>query len=676
MANYRFPGVYPNIRDLSGIVTINASTSCGYVGEAAYGPVFKPTLCSTLQDYTDRFGPLSSQYGYAGYSLAVASETISEHYFVRVVNTGSKYDEDRSNNAKWAACAIMQNDFEYQETAESGEIVTNRPYIPGYFYEQIEGAQALRDAGSDCGLFKDDEVTQGIYDASMIFAATDPNARDFYVSIEDSTINENLSYSILDMKVIPGDESELNNSVLVTITVDKSMIDGVEIGDQVVITKVVDSVFNGLHTIESFDGVAENTVAISFEVNLGDKDPMDHLNPGFANARARIYPANNETTFRVIVEEKIGRVYRTLETYDYCTLYPAQDNYGNSTYVEDVINNSSNFIQVFVNTSVTENNYIIPEYVYRVNLEGGTPGAWLKGQYNEKIDALCDGWEYFRDRTQVHVTILMNSGYVSRQNVSYQNKMLEIAEARRDCFCLFDVPMTDTAYTDAVNFREDMQQSTSYRAALCTPWVKTYDAAQGRSNFLMCPSAYVAKIMGTGEPWMAPAGLNRGVLSSTIVSPTGLSEYYNTIQGGVLYTDNQMNCLIRDAAVGYVNWGQRTLQKKPSALDRINVARTVIYIETVLRDAARWHLFENNTAYERMQITLQFTSFLNTILSAEGIQRFQVICDESNNTPAVIANNQLVVDIYLWPSYTAEVIILNTNVMGADTSVNISTYTS
>ena len=137
-----------------------------------------------------------------------------------------------------------------------------------------------------------------------------------------------------------------------------------------------------------------------------------------------------------------------------------------------------------------------------------------------------------------------------------------------------------------------------------------------------------------------------------------------------------MNCLIRDAAVGYVNWGQRTLQKKPSALDRINVARTVIYIETVLRDAARWHLFENNTAYERMQITLQFTSFLNTILSAEGIQRFQVICDESNNIPAVIANNQLVVDIYLWPSYTAEVIILNTNVMGADTSVNISTYTS
>ena len=677
MANYRFPGVYPNIRDLSGIVTINASTSCGYVGEAPYGPVFKPTLCSTLQDYTDRFGPLSSQYGYAGYSLAVASETINEHYFVRVVNTGSENDEDRSNNAKWAAGAIMQNDFEYQETSESGEIISNRPYIPGYFYEKIVGAQNLRDSGSDCGLFRDDEVTQGISDASMIFAATDPNARDFYITIEDSTINENVSYSILDMTVVPSNEG-IENYALVTYKVDATMLDGIDVGDKVVITKVTDSKFNGLYEIESMDVDPENKNVKLFTVTVpfGDKDPSEHLDPGFTSARARIYPANNETTFRVIVEEKIGRVFRTLEIYDYCTLYPAQDNYGNSTFVEDVINVSSNYIQVFVNTDVTENNFIIPEYAYRVNLEGGNPGSWGKGQYNEKIDALCDGWEYFRDRTQVNVSLLMNSGYVSRSNVSYQNKMIEIAEHRRDCFCLLDVPLTDTAYNDAVDFRQDMQQSTSYRAALCTPWVKTYDAAQGRSNFLMCPSAYIAKIMGTGEPWMAPAGLNRGVLSSTIVSPTGLTDYYNTIQGGVLYTDNQMNCLIKDAAVGYVSWGQRTLQKKPSALDRINVARTVIYIETVLRDAARWHLFENNTAYERMQITLQFTSFLNTILSAEGIQRLQVICDESNNTPAVISNNQLVVDIYLWPSYTAEVIILNTNVMGADTTVNISTYTN
>ena len=75
MAAYKFPDIYPSIRDLSGVVADNVSTVCAYVGEAEYGPVLKPTLLTSLQDYTDKFGAVSSKYGYAGYSLAVAAET-------------------------------------------------------------------------------------------------------------------------------------------------------------------------------------------------------------------------------------------------------------------------------------------------------------------------------------------------------------------------------------------------------------------------------------------------------------------------------------------------------------------------------------------------------------------------------------------------------------------------
>ena len=134
----------------------------------------------------------------------------------------------------------------------------------------------------------------------------------------------------------------------------------------------------------------------------------------------------------------------------------------------------------------------------------------------------------------------------------------------------------------------------------------------------MAPSAYVAKIMGIANPWIAPAGMNRGILTSSTVSPIGLTQYYDETVGGNLYS-NQVNCIIKNPGAGYVNWGQKTLQQKPSALDRINVARTVIFIETTLRDAARSHLFENNTAFERMQVTLQFNQFLDTILTADGI---------------------------------------------------------
>ena len=74
---YKFPGVYPTIQDASGILVNNNVTSCGYVGLAEYGPVFVPTRISTLQEFTNVFGTLNSKYGYAGYSLAVAAETIN-----------------------------------------------------------------------------------------------------------------------------------------------------------------------------------------------------------------------------------------------------------------------------------------------------------------------------------------------------------------------------------------------------------------------------------------------------------------------------------------------------------------------------------------------------------------------------------------------------------------------
>jgi phage tail sheath protein FI len=266
----------------------------------------------------------------------------------------------------------------------------------------------------------------------------------------------------------------------------------------------------------------------------------------------------------------------------------------------------------------------------------------------------------------------MGSGYTS---LAYQSKMLEIAEARRDCFCLFDTPKDKVSAENIIDWRKNDQGFTSYRGALSTPWVKTYDSIQGKSGFLMAPSAFLAKIIGTSEPWVAPAGLNRGMITSSVTSPVGLTAYFDETEGGNLYS-NQLNCIIKNPGAGYVNWGQKTLQQKSSALDRINVARTVIFIETTLRDAARYQLFENNTAFLRTQITLQFSQFLDRVLAAGGLQKYQVICDDSNNTPYVIANNQLVIDIYLWPTYTAEYIILNTTVMGPDAQVSVSTSNS
>ena len=670
---YKFPNVYPTITDASGIIVNNMSTSCAYVGLAEYGPVLTPTYVSNLREFSAKFGTLNSKYGYAGYSLAVAAETINDHYFVRVVPTGDPEasDEERKDDAKWGSAVILTEDS-----------TATQPAGKAYYYEQITKAADARDNNQASGLFVDNtDPEHPVLDknSAMIIATNDPSNRKFYVSITDSTINENRAYPVIAPTVFEEDSGE-DPKTTVTVTLEykdengneneilQNMYDDADI----VVSKMKLEELNGRFKLDDYAIDEENNIiTITYIVNGSFEIPSNVD----ANARIGLYPEPNKRTFSLTVMEKVGRIMNVLEEFNYCTLYYAKDNFGESTYVEDVVNGSSNYVQVFVNNNFMDADpdaIVIPANVAGIEVEGGQSGSY-QGRADVMYKDLIAAWDLFKDRTQVNVTLLMNSGYVTKNNVSYQNKMLEIAEYRRDCFALLDAPLTETEVDDLSDWRKNTLAANTYRGAVSAPWVKSYDSVQGRANFAMCPSAYIAKLMGANNPWIAPAGLNRGVLSAATVSPTGLTKYYNDIEGGNLYTDNQINCIIRNPAAGYVNWGQRTLQQKPSALDRINVARTVIYIETMLRDAAKWHVFNNNTAYERMQITLQFSTFLDTILSSEGIQRYSVICDESNNTPDVIANNQLRIDIYLWPTYCAEFILLSTVVQGADTSVTVTT---
>ena len=666
---YKFPGVFPKITDESGIIVNNMSTSCGYVGLAEYGPVLTPTYISNLREFSAKFGTLNSKYGYAGYSLAVAAETINDHYFVRVVPTGDPdaSEAERKNDAKWGSAVILREDAEVAQPAGKA-----------YYYEQITKAANARDNNQASGLFIN-EAEEKDMDSAMIVVANDPNNRKFFVSTADSTINENRAYAVVAATQF-NEESGEDAKTTVTMTVEYKDENGVENeilqnmydDADIVVSKMKVEELNGRFKLEDYAiDEEENIMTLTYSVE-GTYDIPSNVD---ASARIGLYPEPNQRTFSLTVMEKVGRIMNVLEEFNYCTLYYAKDNFGESTYVEDVVNGSSNYIQVFVNNNYMDADpdaIVIPANVSAVEVAGGQSGSY-QGRVDVMYDDLIKAWDLFKDRTQVNVTLLMNSGYVTKNNVSYQKKMLDIAEYRRDCFALLDAPLTEVEVEDLADWRKNTLAANTYRGAVSAPWIKTYDSVQGRANFAMCPSAYIAKLMGANNPWIAPAGLNRGVLSAATVSPTGLTKYYNDIEGGNLYTDNQINCIIRNPAAGYVNWGQRTLQQKPSALDRINVARTVIYIETMLRDAAKWHVFNNNTSYERMQITLQFSTFLDTILSSDGIQRYSVICDESNNTPDVIANNQMRIDIYLWPTYTAEFILLSTSVQGADTSVTVTT---
>ena len=669
--NYKFPGVYPKINDLSQVVADNAITVCAYVGEAEYGPVNKPVLLSNLTDYTNKFGSLSSKYGYAGYSLAVAAESIDVHRFVRVIPV------DGAKPAKYAYTSVNVLPDTGSPSTEGWTIPDSATYLS---YTAVSNWENNRDAGEDISsmLFANDTHT------AMVIMAADPNDRNIQVALTDTTINTYRASPVISDSEHTVTTTTTSGVTTVTVWVNKDyFLDeseelNIAVGDSIKVSGLVatgadENALNGIFKVSSLDTTtSEDYISIVYQ--LTGSVEVDATRT--SSARVGRYPNNDEKTFAISVYETVKNATVQLENFEYCTLYHATNENGSSTYVEDVINGNSNLIQIFVNTSLLsdangDETYPVPVIDGdRKALTGGDRGKFANT--NDLYNAVSKGWDNFYDREQVVVSLLMNCGYVSETNTSVQSKMLEIAEHRRDCFCLFDSPASAINMEDLIDWRSNTQGFTTYRGAISAPWVKTYDAAQGRSNFVMCPSAYVAKIMGMSDPWVAPAGLNRGVLSASTVSPTGLTTYYNTTEGGTLYTDNQINCIIKNPGAGYVNWGQRTCQKKPSALDRINVARTIIYIETVLRDAAKYHLFENNTPYERTQITLQFSKFLDTILSAQGIQRYQVVCDESNNPAQVIQNNQLVVDVYIWPTYTVEVIKLQTNVMAPDAEVSIT----
>lgn len=653
MANYKWPNVYPSIKDASGTLATNSVTTCAYVGEAEFGPINKPTFLSSLKDYTNKFGALNSaKYGYAGYSLAVASESINSHYFVRVVKAGdpNAQPEERTDDAMYASIKVPAKGKE----AEEGH---------GWYVEEIAEVEKTEDGS---GLFKNDTNN------AMIVLANNPNNLKFKVQLSNTTINENRAYpfaTITYTQIVKDETPTANYSASMT-GAPQEVLDVIEVGDDIELTRVAAQA--GIYTVTAKDA---NAKTLGFVYTAASADPEHKPVDLKDGGKVSKYPEPSERTFQVDVKQVIGRTEPTLETYQYCTLYQAKDNFGNSTFVEDVVNGKSDYIKIYVNPTLlaeAEANDTVLEFDINASnlfeLVGGRSG----GRPTSK--ELNAGWDLFEDRNQTSVSLLLNSGYSNDTEVSYQQKMLDIAKSRRDCFCLFDVPMSEVEPEDAIDWRKNILGMNSYYGALSSPWVKTYDSIQGRAGFVMCPSAFIAKLIGqAGDPWNAPAGPNRGIIGSSTVSPTGLTQIYDSTVGGTLYADNQINCLIRDVSAGYVNWGQRTLQQKPSALDRINVARTVIYIETILRDAARWHLFENNTPYERMQIVLKFSQFLDTILSADGITSYKVICDESNNTPLVIQNNQLVIDVILQPVYTAESIILNTTVTSTDASVVTTT---
>jgi phage tail sheath protein FI len=203
-------------------------------------------------------------------------------------------------------------------------------------------------------------------------------------------------------------------------------------------------------------------------------------------------------------------------------------------------------------------------------------------------------------------------------------------------------------------------RNTSY-AATYWPWVQTVDPDSGARVFVPA-STMIGGVYAfndsVSEPWFAPAGINRGGLSNVIRAEQKLPQSSRDS----LYSGN-VNPIATFPGTGVVVYGQKTLQKQASALDRVNVRRLLIALKSYISQVANNLVFEQNTIATRNQFLSQVNPYLESVQQRQGLYAFKVIMDDSNNTADVIDRNQLVGQIYIQPTKTAEFIYLDFNIL-------------
>jgi phage tail sheath protein FI len=168
------------------------------------------------------------------------------------------------------------------------------------------------------------------------------------------------------------------------------------------------------------------------------------------------------------------------------------------------------------------------------------------------------------------------------------------------------------------------------------------------------------------DPWFSPAGLNRGALKNVV----RLAWNPKQTDRDTLYSLG-INSVVSLPGQGTVLYGDKTLQAKPSAFDRINVRRLFIVLEKAIATASRYSLFEFNDDFTRADFVAMVTPFLRDVQGRRGITDFRVVCDTTNNTPQVIDSNQFVGDIYIKPARSINFIQLN--FVAVRTGVNFTT---
>jgi hypothetical protein len=392
-----------------------------------------------------------------------------------------------------------------------------------------------------------------------------------------------------------------------------------------------------------------------------------------------------------------------LETWANLSLDPQQPNYisrviGDFKPVYDATNGYVNYTGSFVNASqyVRVASVVVPQVDsidnngnYKAALYSGSLPALGSGSYGGSFS----GGVAATSRAQLmnenitttnvqgfHPNLDYSAAFILLKNADeYQynvllspgvgldtagaSAMIATVEGRGDAIAIVDNGVYGTSLNAALS---NAGGSSSNYGATYYPWVQLFSSNLGKVVWAP-PSVVMGGVYAfndqVGAEWFAPAGLNRGGIPSVVRAERRLQQS----DRDTLYEGN-VNPLATFPGNGVVAFGQKTLQRKQTSLDRVNVRRLLIALKGYIGNVSRELVFEQNTAVTRNRFLSQVNPYLESVVQRQGLFAFKVVMDDTNNTADVIDRNQLVGTIYIQPSRTAEFIILNFNILPTGSS--------
>jgi len=659
MAFYLSAGVYTKETDLSNLVAAISTTSAAIVGRAEKGSSDVKLITSPNAFLAEYGTPtINSNFHYAALAYLSQGNTL---YTKRVIGETASSEWCTVADVTGTGPTTITMDSDLVGTYTTDGVIWNMTQNK-YFFIAATGTDTVQVTADVSGDFDVDDVIYLLESdeldlwGGLVYKSTGAGVQFAYGSAQTSEpINiggDSLftvfarnagtapnTYKTLIENVDQG--NEIANQVVDSVTTaTRSIV--LDTGDENISAgdKVYDITQDTIYTVESY---THSTTTIVTRENLAI------VTAPVASDELQIITGG--VTFDIVIKDMYDA---QLERWTVSRSHVV-DGMNKQLYLETVINGYSAYITVQNNLDITE--FISPTAVdTAVNLAEGKNSSitdWdsaIAAQWGSTSDL------YDPEKTDFRLAIEAGAGVLT------QKAMVACAEARKDCFAILDMPESAITNEQMLTHRNTTLNVSSSYAGLYAGWLKQNDSwnntlvNQPPSGFVAAQAAYTGQ---NNEIWLGFAGEVKGRINAL-----GVTRKFNQGDRDILYA-NQINPIQQFTGAGIQIFGQKTLQKKSSRLSSINVRMLLIVIEKSLSAYLRGFLFEPHTELTRFLVKAGADEFMDDLRARDAFQLtskdpigYQIVCDEQNNTPAIVDRNELHVDVLVKPISIIEYIQL------------------